>query len=1157
MNKKLQNNNKSYFYRFIILFILCFVLAGQSIASSMLQKSMTIKMQNATINAVLEEIQKQSGYSFMYNPQDLKDFPKLSLNETNITVEVLLNKVFSGKDFEYIISNKSISIKKKQVNKGTSKTIQKVVVKGKITDEKMAPIVGATIIIAGTSDGTISDTNGEFMVNAPLNGILEFSFMGMSDVKHTVQSAENNLIIKMISDNIAVDDVIVVGYQSVRRERMTGSTTTVTAKDIEGRGLNSINEVLSSTVSGLNMITSGRPGADSQIQIRGINSLKGSSEPMWIVDGMPMQGEIPNIKVGSTDLQSTIFTSGIGNIAPDDIKSITVLKDAAATAIYGARAANGVIVVETKTGLIGKTRFNFSVNFGIKERPVNNIEMMNTSQKIQFEREIHQDEIAYLENPGRVTRLLKRVDLGVIKRAEAEAEISRLSLINTDWFKEIFRTSVNQQYNFSMSGGTEQTQYYTSLNYLNDVGAEPNNDYNKLGMNVKITHSPTSKIRITGSLSSTLKNDNVSASIISPLSYAMYANPYERAYNDDGSYASDDTYIASPSRISTGLDWPDFNIIHDLKNNTNSNRYIDTDISMKFEWEFMKGFMFSSHGIYNVNSNHNRIVEGADTYTNFKNNWFDFFGGYLGELDRELVKGSLREATAYSNAYTLKNTLQYSTEINNTHFINVFVGQEIYDRKSHSSYNYSPIYDEVHNIIGFPDMAGIDGSRINFTKLGNTGKSQEKLSSFFANASYSFKDRYIVTAAVRYDGSDIIGNDNQFTPLWNTALRWNLHKEKFMQSMGFINLLSVRAGFGYTGSIDKNAFPFLTYTLGQSITYDGQDVPTSFNFPNPNVKWQTKQDMNIGFDMSLFDYRIELSVNYYDNLTKDVLDDKRLPVSSGRLEATQNIANIVNKGVEVDLGLTVIKRKDFQWFLKLNYAYNENKVKDTFYKNISDLPNKVTPSSSNNFVENYSVGSWFGYKFAGVNPMTGGEMVYCGDGAATYDISTANGVVPNSMIYYLGKKHPPHVGGFSTSVNWKQFVFSANFEFKAGHKIRSFNTFSTLTAQNRHVNDLNRWRQIGDITNIPRLSQSARTFQYYMYDNTLEDGDYFKCGYMSVGYNLPPRLLKKINFSTARLSFTAKDLFTMSNYRGIDPLLMGEFGYPNSRKYTITLNIGF
>ena len=1109
----------------------------------------SIRIEPGSLDQAFQQIIKQSDAQLVYNTDVASAIRCKGAVFENQDLKKILDELLADTRLRCRLENGLYIIDDRPAE-------QKQAVKliGKVVDKNGEPIVGATLVIKGTTVGVATDVDGKFEMNN-LSGekfVLQVRFIGMG-MQEVTAYPDKFITITLQEEVSEMDEVVVVGYQSVRRERMTGSSKTVTAREIEGRGLTSINEVLSSTISGLNMVSSGRPGADSQIQIRGINSINGSTEPIWIVDGMPMQGELPNIKVGSTDLQSTIFTSGIGNIAPDDIKSITVLKDAAATAIYGARAANGVIVVETKSGLVGKTRFSFSLNYGIKERPRNNIEMMNTAQKIQFEKEIFYDEPGYLFEPGRIMKLLRSASYGVMSQEEADAEIARLSTIDTDWFKEIFRTATNQQYSFSMSGGTEKTQHYTSLNYQTETGTEPNNKYNKLGMSSKITHIPVEALRITGSIGATLKNDRATASMISPLNYAMYANPYERPYNEDGSYASDITYNAQQSSIRPGLDWENFNILHDLNNNTNKSRYIDAEIQLKVEWEIIKGLMFTTHGIYNVNSNHNRIVEGANTYTNFKNNWYDYIS-YGEDLDLALVRGSLREATAYSNAYTFKNTLQYSKDIKDRHFINFFLGQEISDRTTHSSFNYSPVYDEVHNIIGFPDLSGVSANNINFDLLGNTGKERMKMSSFFANASYSYEDRYILTGAIRYDGSDIIGNRNQFTPLWNVALRWNLHRERFMTALPWVNLFSLRGGFGYTGSIDKNALPFLVFTLGQSVIYDEQNVPTSLEYPNPNIKWQKKQDMNLGLELSLWDYRVELGVNYYHNITRDVLDKKRLASSSGRLEATTNVANLHNSGVEVDLGVTLLKRKDFQWFAKTNFAFNKNVVRNTFYQKIEDLPQKVTASSANNYVEGYAAGSWFGYKMAGVNPMTGGLLAYTGNGDATLDLGTAQGHVPNSMVRYLGQKYPPYVGGFSTSVNFRQFVFSANFEYKAGHKIMSFTTFSTLNSQNRHVNDINRWRQPGDITNVPRLSQSNLTSSYYMMDNRLEKGNYLKCGYLTLGYNLPPEFLKKIGFNTARLSFTAKDLFTLTPYKGIDPLLMGDFGYPNSRKYTITLN---
>ena len=834
--------------KLIFCFICCFLFSLH--ASIRAQKQMvTLKLEKTSVAEAIRELKQQTRLDFFFSNKEVNVKKTVSLNCENMRIDEVLQQLL-GTEFQFEFVDNMVIITP-GFRKSEEET-KSVLYKGTVCDSQGQPLPGVTVAVKGTSLGVATDVNGNFQIQMPpaTNWIFVFSFIGMQTVE--IQSGDRRefeVVLKPAKEEL--EEVVVTGYQT-----------------IAGRGLQSIDEILNSTISGLNMISSGRPGQDAQIQIRGVNSLTGSTEPMWIVDGMPLQGEIPNIQSGSTDLQATIFTTGIGNIVPDDIKSITVLKDAAATAIYGARAANGVIVVETKSGLSGKTRFNASVNVGITERPRNNIDMMNTAEKIQFEREIFYDQQGYIYTPGRVTKLLQQAAYGEISSDEAERRIGELAKINTDWFKEIYRTAISQQYNFSMSGGNEKTQHYVSLNYLKEVGTEPNNKYDRLGMNIKLTHNPSEKIRITGGLGTTMKNDRVTASSVNSLEYAMYANPYERLENEDGTKAYDISYNAKESSIRDGLDWDTFNILDDLNRNTNTNRYLDAELSLKVEWEIVKGLMFTTHGVYNANSNHNRIIEGADTYTNFINNWYS----YKGEIPHDMVKGSLREATGYTNAYTFRNTLQYTGEYAGKHYISLFAGQEIQERTAYNSFNYSPVFDEEHRIVGFPEMDDIDGSEINYSALGGTGKSVSKMSSFFANASYSYLDKYILTGALRYDGSDIIGNDNQFTPLWNVGLRWNLHREEFMKRWMWVDQFAVRGGFGYTGSIDKNALPFVVMTLGQSVIYDGQTVPTSFSYPNPNVKWQTKQDMNVGLDLSLFDYRLELGVNYYNNITRDVLD---------------------------------------------------------------------------------------------------------------------------------------------------------------------------------------------------------------------------------------------------------------------------------------------
>ena len=452
------------------------------------QANVSLKLKQVTVLDALRELNRQYDRQLMFKREEVEQVKEpVSVDVKKVTLLQAVEACIRGTGLVATDRNGIIVIgPARQTTPPVSRVIQ-----GIVRDEQGNPLPGATIKIKGTRMGTATDFEGRFQLALAGDAqVLEVSFIGYRTVEVNVQG-KKEIEVRLQPDQAEMEEVVVTGYQTIRKERMTGTTATITANQIAGRGLQSIDEILNSTISGLNMISSGRPGQDAQIQIRGVNSLTGSTEPMWIVDGMPLQGEIPNIQSGSTDLQATIFTTGIGNIAPDDIKSITVLKDAAATAIYGARAANGVIVVETKSGLSGKTRFNASVNVGITERPRNNIDMMNTAEKIQFEREIFYDQQGYIYTPGRVTKLLQQAAYGEISSDEAERRIGELAKINTDWFKEIYRTAISQQYNFSMSGGNEKTQHYVSLNYLKEVGTEPNNKYDRLGMNIKLTHNPS------------------------------------------------------------------------------------------------------------------------------------------------------------------------------------------------------------------------------------------------------------------------------------------------------------------------------------------------------------------------------------------------------------------------------------------------------------------------------------------------------------------------------------------------------------------------------------------------------------------------------------------------------------------------------------------
>lgn len=1138
----------------LLLFLSTFTLFADDVYSQ--RKEVSVRLRNTSLREAFSEIEKSSDYVFLVTDDAGTELNRrVNIVAENESINEILNILLRNTDLEYRVVERQISVflnKKQPLPVEVAEQQQQpkgITVKGRVTDKYKEALPGITVVIKGTSRGVATDINGRYTLeNVPPNAVLNFSCVGMKNENIEVKG-RTSIDVVLQDDASALQEVVVTGYQEVKKERMTGSTSSIRSGEIKNLNIKSMDQVLSGTISGVSSVASGRPGADARIQIRGVNSLTGSTAPIWIVDGMPLQGETPNLANTGGSLNASLFQSGIGNLSPDDIESITVLKDAAATAIYGARAANGVIVVKTKSGRAGKPLFNVTAHFGMTERPKNNIRMMNSAEKVQFEKETYSD---YEQTGfGRVSDIYHRLNRGVYSPAEAEAEIEKLRNTNTDWFKELYRASFNTQVNVSMSGGTERTQYYNSLNFLNENGTEYNNEYKRFRFSSKLNHEFSSKLKFQTDLAATYRYNQSSAAAFSTLQYALYANPYESPTGYDQSW---DTSL---SLLHEGYRWTTFNAKNEIMRNTQSSRYLEGALNAKLDWEIFKGFKLSSQGVISASANNSRTVEGANTYTNFERNWIN--SRIIKELAPDQVRGSLNEGTSFSRSFTFRNSFEYNLNVNDNHFVDLFGGQEISDNIMEVSFNYSPIFDELHRIVGYPDLPdNTNIKNISFSSLGNTGRIQNKLSSFFLNGTYSYQDRYVANGSIRYDGSDVIGNANQFTPLWNISGKWNIHKEPYFKS-NFFDELSLRAGYGYTGSIDKNAFPFVLMTYGSSVIYDEKPIPTSFRFANPNVKWQTKKDFNIGFEASFLKNRIQLGVNYYNNTVFDLLDEKALPMSSGRVSVKENVANVVNKGWEIDLGAEVVRYGNFYWNLRGNVAFNKNIVTKTYYTNPSQLPQIGAGEGNSKFVEGYPVSGWFGYKFAGVNPADGHTMVYDAEGKKFDADLTGDATLGLKMPepVFLGDFFPPIIGGLSSIMTWDRWVFTMNFEFNAGNYIKSFNTFKGLSSLNRYHSDANRWRAPGDVAAIPSISVLDNAFSKYMYDAVLEKGDFLRNTFTSLGYNLPSKLLGSLGLESARITFTANNLFMLTAYKGIDPSLMGEMGYPNSRKYSLSFNIGF
>ena len=1115
------------------------------------EKRYTLEMENATLGQIFEKICQQQNVEFVYKTDVVDVSERMSVSLQNRTLKEMLD-VILAKKYSYTIQGRYVLIRKVD-EKGNQETVVYVELKGVVKDENGEPLPGVSIVLKGTTIGVTTDVNGTFKLLAPKNvtPVLKFSFIGMQAVECEWSKEKKELV--MHEDATALEEVTVTtGYQTIERKRMTGAVDVITAREIENKGYASVGDVLRGAMAGVSTRNiSGKPGVLPEIRIRGLNSLYGSMQPMWIVDGTPFYGSLNDIE-------------------PEDIESITVLKDAAATAIYGSQAANGVIVIKRKRGQEGSGSIRITSNFSMDEAPKNKLDLMNSEEKIAFERSVYED-FPNFTSGGRVITLLRNADIGKISREEAEAEIERLSKINTNWYDEIFRTAFSQNHAVALSGGSEKSQYYASLSYRRTEGVVPSNVYSNWSGVLRLSYQFNPFLGVNFDMSSAVRNDKDSEMSVSPLRYATYANPYERPYDDEGNLEYDRSYTSELSSLKDGYKY-DFNILDEMKRNTSTQKSTDNNISLELNFQIMKNLKFTTRGSVFNNSHETRTIWEPGSYSSKVNNWI---ARVYTELPDELNNGGLAESNSRSQGWTWRNNIEFKDGFGEKHFVSLYFGHEVSEYKSNSNYVKYPEYDPEKGLIGVPELDGVlSVNSMVMNLLDGVSESKSRSVSFFVSGSYSYLDKYVVSGSARMDGANIIGTANRFSPLWNASFKYNMHSEEFMKKRSWINELAFRFSYGYTGSIDKNALPVGVMTFSSTAKYFGYDIPTYIQPKNPSVKWQKKEDRSLGMDIALLSNRIRATINYYNNVTRNLLDTKELPISVGVSSIKYNSSSVRNYGWEFSMNSQIIRVKELMWSVGFNMGINKSKVIDTYYKDISEVPkgfDRTTP------IEGSSTSAWFGYRFAGVDPRTGHTLAYVDnskreepigfqreDGKWVLDMDDLYNTDKENIKEELGDSYPSIAGGFQTNLSWKRFTLSSTFSFMAGPKITaayyatSVGGSVSAAKQNVLKKEASRWRKPGDITDVPGYSSEGTFSSLYSewYDLKLERGDFLKCTSISLGYQVPSKICHKVLLTSLRVNLNIRDVFTISSYTGLDPENFGGFSYPNSRKYMISLNIG-
>ena len=966
-----------------------------------------------------------------------------------------------------------------------------------LSAENDEPIIGASILVKGTNASTITDTDGKFTVKIPdgAGRTLVISYIGM---ERQEAFARNGMVVKLNSADQALDDVVVVGYQTIRKEAKTGAIATVEGDELASIPETSVDRMLSGKMAGVSVSsTNGQPGATTEIRIRGTSSIGAGNEPLYVVDGIPVES-------GDVSALSNSMNA-IALINPSDIASITVLKDAAAASIYGSRAANGVILITTKSGEAGKSKITARARYGISTLANdNNFEMANLEEYIQYQRDARINAGYDVDTPT----------------SEYYFPKSLAAKGGTNWLKELTRTGNLQEYELIASGGAGKTTYYTSLSYNKTEGIVPNVGFEKMQVRANLDTELNKWLKIGTRLQGGyMKSSDVENSLLggdglapsNPFYSGMALAPTMPAFNEDGSYNFDLPFVFNVNPLAAMRESDKY----DKQYKFNGTAYL--------EWKPIKQLVFRT----------NNAIEFA--YINSR----QFSPAYVNQVD---YGASLNTADVQYRLLTTSNTITYDDLFNDVHSVNVLLGQEAnaYDYSFNQAISYHVNESRPYHGAG---VAAED-------QRANDGVTQTAMVSFFGVAEYSYDGRYYVKGSIRTDGSSKFGPDRRWGTFWAASASWNIHNEAFMQDIkDVLNVLKLRYSYGVNGN--DNIASYAHYGLYADVVYNGVSGQVPAQLENRELTWETNKTHNIGVDFRLFD-RLNGTIDWYTRRTEDMLIAAPLPYTTGFSSQAQNVGKIRNSGIEIQLDADIFNTNDFRWNAGVNFAANRSKVLE-----LSEGQDFI--GTSLRYVVGDQLYTYWLYDYVGVNPQNGNALWRNEDGLLTENAQEARRI-------RAGSPEPLWTGGFNTDLSWKGISLSIQLEARYGNKVvnsdrQLFESDGVYGDQNIWKGALNYWKEPGDTNVLPKpvynnSSNSSQTSTRY-----LEDGSYLRIKDITLAYNLPSKWTQKALMSGVRIYASALNLYTFHNMNYFDPE-HGTVGntiisYPMTRSMIVGVDITF
>lgn len=1002
-------------------------------------------------------------------------------------------------------------------------------ISGTVTNADGKPIAGATVLVEGTSTGTTTNTDGKFSVSASANGTLAVSFIGYETVKVAI-AGKTQVNVSLREDTHAIDDVIVVAYGTAKKESFTGSVAVVKSEELEHRKVSNVTKALDGLAPGVQVTSgSGQPGSGSTVAIRGFGSINASSTPLYVVDGIPYDGAISAIN-------------------PDDIASISILKDASASVLYGARGANGVVLINTKKGSSGETNVDLKINIGVSSRAIPRYETVGAKDFMEIMYSAfynaYGDSAAARMASGSTSILGSNemynpynVPVTQLFTADGKVREDAVLLWDEDWLDAVTdNAALRQEYGASVSGGNEKTQYMFSLGYLNEDGVLETTNFERYsgrmsvetqakpwfaaGMGANFARSTTNSSQTESGATS---NVFYSAQLMAPIYPVYQRDPATGDYLlDDNGQKQFDYGASRPSGQQTN-----FNSIATLYDD----KYALTSYSLsaRTHLDFMGIEDHWSQGLkFQLNF-------GADYYNSQS---MVYYNPYFGNA--ESVNGRIQKTNTTSLGYTFNQLLSYNRTFG-LHNIDLLVGHEYY------SYTDSSLSGHKTGLPG-AGIYELDAAAI----IVGTGSStdEDRIESFLSRVGYSYNDKYYLSGSWRTDGSSRFAPDTRWGNFWSVGASWRISQEQFMQNISWLDNLTLKFSYGVQGNNSVGsyyAYQALYDTSYTNATISGVVIN---DVANEDLTWESNHNLNAGIEARLLN-RIDLSFEFYNRKTTDMLLSYPLPVSSGFSGYYRNAGSMRNRGIEFAVTGRIIDRQDMQWSVTWMGSTVNNKV-----LKLTEDGQDIT-GSTQIIREGETLYSYYVSRSAGVDPMTGEKMYWATDEAGNDYITKDTDVAQNNRVI-AGSRIPDLYGSISTAFRWKNLDFSISTNYSIGgvNYDGVYYEFMSCyyTAQAKHKDLLRAWKKPGDITDVPKYTIGETPI---VTDDKLVDASYFSIKNITLGYTLPKSWTSKIGFKAARISASVDNLCIFTHLKGMDPQysLSGGTSYDYAPTRTVSFNL--